>query len=111
MKIQNTSAIKKAKVMLLVYGNADVGKTRWLATASDPLIVDLELGLQSLSDKHIDFITINSYQEFVDTLPEIRNYIKRADETPITLCIDSLTELADHCLKEFCAQQKDQRRA
>jgi len=97
--------------MMLVYGAADVGKSRWLATATDPLIVDLEHGLQSLSDKHIDFVSVDSYKEFVSILPEIRNYIKRADQSPITLCIDSLTELADYCLKEFCAEQKDQRRA
>ena len=102
MQILNTQNIKQQFASLLIYGRANTYKTRWLATAKNPLILDFERGLLSIKDEKIDYIHLNSFAHLKEIFSEIKEYVKDKD---ITLCIDSLTEMSDMAMTEITADK------
>jgi hypothetical protein len=109
IKIQNTSDIKINGVKTIVYGGAGVGKTRLCASAPTPIIISAESGLLSLADGSVDFIEITKLKE----LDEAYRWAKSSEEAAKyeTLCLDSLSEIAEVLVAELKPQFKDARQA
>lgn len=105
IKIQNTRNIESYGVKCVVYGGPGVGKTRLCATAPKPVIISAEQGLLSLRELDVDFIEINTLQDLDDAY---RALVKSDYET---ICLDSLSEIAEVLVMEFKKQTKDGRQA
>lgn len=112
MAIKLTTTREAAKVhgvKMLVYGKAGYGKTRLCATAPNPIIISAESGLLSLRDTDIPVIEIQTVEDlsaaynFVTTDP---NGLQFA-----TICLDSITEIAEQILSNAKKQVKDPRQA
>lgn len=88
-----------------MYGEAGVGKTTLLGTAPNPIIISAESGLLALADKDIDVIEVSS----IDQLGEA--YLFVVDSPYTTVCLDSLSEIAEVLLAEYMPEEKDPRRA
>lgn len=106
IKIQKTSDIEDQGVKCVVYGGAGVGKTRLCATAPRPIIISAESGLLSLKDVDCDFIEISKLKD----LDEAYKYLKSSEDYD-TICLDSLSEIAEVVLAELIPGHKDKRQA
>ncbi|MBT6049364.1 MAG: AAA family ATPase [Candidatus Scalindua sp.] len=108
IKISNTNTgISTVKAM--VYGEAGLGKTRLCATAPSPIIISAEAGLLSLKDYNIDVINVNSKKDVMDAYQFITS---SADASKYhTICLDSVTEIAEVLLSEYKKEFKDPRQA
>lgn len=95
-------------VKCIAYGPAGIGKTRLCATAPRPLIFSAENGLLSLKRLHVPYIEITDMQSLENAVayatgPNGANYD--------TLCIDSLSEVAETVLNAELSNNKDGRKA
>lgn len=106
IKIKNTSDIIIDSVKCVVYGGAGTGKTRLCATAPNPIIISAESGLLSLADVDCDYIEINNLKD----LDEAYRHVK-SDNNYDTICLDSLSEIAEVLMVELKPQFKDGRQA
>lgn len=116
MQIQSAySLIQQSGVKVLIFGNAGSGKTAMCATAPQPLILSAESGLLTLgkiikeSGVDIPVIVIKSIQDLYSSYDmfasgQMANVCK-------TVCLDSLTEIADAVLAYEKARNKDARKA
>lgn len=102
-------AAKLHGIKMLVYGNAGVGKTTLSATAPSPIILSAEAGLLSLRDKNIPVIQI----ETVDDLRDAHTWLTTSEDAQQfeTICLDSISEIAEVVLANAKAQTKDPRQA
>jgi len=107
MIISNTQSLQRVpQIKVIVYGSAGVGKTVLCATTPAPFIISCEAGLLSLIDYAIPATEINSYNEIWEALqhsmhsPEIH-----------TICIDSISEIAEVLLIQHKKENKDPRQA
>ena len=93
----------------LVYADSGVGKTTLIKTAPRPIIISTESGLLPLAGLHIPVIKVNTYDEFI----EAYQYV--TDEANIgmfeTICLDSITDLAESILSAYKKEHKDPRQA
>jgi hypothetical protein len=105
IKISSTSDIEFIGVKCVVYGGAGVGKTRLCATAPKPIIISAEEGLLSLSDVSCDYVEIKSLKDLDDAYRQL----KGSDYE--TICLDSLSEIAEVLIQELKPQFKDGRQA
>lgn len=110
MAIKLTTTQKSSnKVRALVYGDAGVGKTVLCATAPNPIIISAEAGLLSLADKDISVIEVKSIQDVQDAYKFLT---ESADAKGFeTVCLDSITEIAEVLLSQLKADCKDPRQA
>ena len=110
MKITSTNVAVK-NVNMVVYGAPGAGKTYMIRTAPSPIIISAEGGMLSLSDvtPAIDVINVSSRQECIDVYAWLKNS-KEADKYK-TVCIDSLSEIAEVLLSEELKSHKDGRKA
>lgn len=96
-------------VKVLVYGRAGAGKTRLIETAPRPVVFSAESGILSLRHTNIPVATITSMKELLDALEwckmsaEAKNYD--------TVCLDSISEIAEKLLSEERRKTKDPRQA
>lgn len=103
--IQRTRGVK-----VLVFGPAGAGKTTLCATTGTrTLVLSVEGGLLSIRDaEHVDAIEIRSVQEMRDVYAAL----KGGEHDYEWVCLDSLSEIAELCLKEEKARAgNDIRRA
>ena len=105
----STELVKLNGVKILGYGGSGVGKTRLCATAPSPLIISVEGGLLSLVKENVPAIEIHSLAE----LAEVYRWAYSSTEAWLyaTLCLDSLSEIAEVCLAEGKTTNKDPRKA
>lgn len=109
MKIEYTDEMSNEGINFCIYGEAGIGKTTLCATAPRPIIISAEGGLLSLADVRIPAINIashtdcNEVYEWVTMSEEAKNYD--------TICIDSLSEIAEVLLSEYKGMYKDARQA
>jgi hypothetical protein len=96
-------------VKVLVHGRAGSGKTRLCATAPAPLILSAEAGLLSLQDENIPVITITTIAE-LDEAYQFCAYSEHAKQFQ-TICLDSISEIAEVCLTNEKKLSKDPRKA
>ena len=99
----------KAGIKVLVYGRSGMGKTTLCGTAPEPLIISAESGLMPLRGRRIPVIevkTIKDVQEAFDWLSASKDasYIQ-------TVCLDSLSEIAEVVLAAEKLKTKDPRQA
>lgn len=105
----STTKISATSVKALVYGQAGVGKTRLCCTAPKPIIISAEAGLLSLAEQDIPAIIING----VDDLAEAFLFITTNEEGMKfqTICLDSITDIAEVVLSDLKIKTKDPRAA
>lgn len=96
-------------VKVLVYGDAGVGKTVLCSTAPTPIILSAEAGLLSLRKFKIPVIQIRN----VNDLRDAHQWCWQAKEAAQfqTICLDSISEIAETVLINAKAQVKDPRQA
>lgn len=96
-------------VKALVYGRPGIGKTTLCATAPTPVIISAEAGLMSLRKYDIPVLPIKG----VADLYEVYNWCTESAEAESyeTICIDSISEIAEQILAEEKENNKDFRRA
>ena len=92
---------------ILVYGKSGVGKTMLCQTAPRPIILAAEPRVMSLRNVEIPTVRIESLQKLSEVYtwcatPTNQQYFD-------TICIDSLTEIADVLLAGLKVGAKDQR--
>jgi len=106
IKIQKTSDIEIDSVKCVVYGGAGVGKTRLCASAPKPIIISAESGLLSLADVECDYIEIKTLKQLDEAYRALKD-----DDTYQTICLDSLSEIAEVIIQEVLPNHKDARQA
>lgn len=107
VKISNTRhAVDSVKTT--VYGISGVGKTTLCATCPKPIIISAERGLLSLSEMDIPVIEVISIDEFNEAYDMVTG--PEGDEFE-TICIDSISDLAERMLGEYTSQYADGRKA
>lgn len=103
-------------IKMLVYGRAGIGKTRLCATAprmkvadgGHGIIISAEAGMLSLRDTPVPVIEINK----LDDLQRALDYLTGpAGAHYYTICLDSISEIAEKVLTNAKAGTKDGRQA
>lgn len=96
-------------VKCLVYGDSGAGKTVLCRTAPAPIIISAESGLLSLRGVRIPVIQIKTVQD----LEEAYRWCFSAAEAKQfqTVCVDSISEIAEVVLANAKPQVKDPRQA
>lgn len=111
IEVKMTSDWTTNGIKMLVYGPTGIGKTYTIATCPNPFIINVktENGLLSLRNNKIPYATIES----IDDLEEIMTFLQQENvwDNFDTLCVDSLSEVAEVCLAEQKEKIKDGRRA
>ena len=99
MVIKSTADVGNDGIKCLIYGRSGVGKTPLLGTAPNPIILSGERGLLSLKriNPPIPYIEFTTYSELMRGLDWC---FGPSGNQFYTVCIDSMTELMDVCLKE-----------
>lgn len=100
---------KKEGVKFLVYSPAGYGKTTLCATAPTPVILSAESGLLSLRKYNLPYIEINT----INDLRTAYAWAKGSKEARQfqTICIDSISEIAETVLAFQKTKSKDGRMA
>lgn len=94
-------------IKVLLYGESGVGKTTALATAPSPIIISAEAGLLPLRGKKIPVLNVENVQDVRDALEWCEN---NAVSSGIkTVCVDSVSEIAEVFLSEEKVKTKDGR--
>ncbi len=108
-QIRNTRDIALEGVKVLVYGEPGAGKTRLCATAPEPFVLSAESGLLSLQEEGLDYAIIES----IDDLNEAYAWINSSEEAKKykTICLDSISEIAEQVLAEEKNASRDGRKA
>lgn len=110
IKLQSTSNVSSVNgVKCIVYGPAGVGKTVLCSTAPSPVILSAESGLLSLKKFNLPYIEINTFKD----LEEAYIWVMKSNESKQfhTICLDSITEIAEVVLSDLKEKHKDPRKA
>lgn len=112
MAIRLTTTAQAAQlhgVKVLCYGKAGTGKTTLCATAPNPIILSAEAGLLSLRGYTIPVIEIKTIEDLQDAY----QWVTESDEAKNfeTICLDSLSEIAEVVLSNAKRTAKDPRQA
>lgn len=109
IKLRSTKDYGAESINLLVYGEAGVGKTVLCSTAPNPVIISAEGGLLSLQDHDIPAFEIQTRED----CNEIYEWLKKSDEAKKyeTVCIDSISEIAEVLLADEKKRSRDARQA
>jgi len=108
MKVLTTKGIKRF-VNILIYSEAGWGKTFQCCRAPSPILLSAEGGLLSLSDQDVPMIevqTMKQAMDFCDWLDTSKEATKYE-----TICVDSLSEIAELVLAKELKGTKDARQA
>lgn len=110
VQIKSTYGIgSHAGIKCAVYGKAGRGKTRLCATAPKPIIISAEGGLLSLGAYNIPFIEIKNINDLINA--NLWAYQSNEARQFQTICIDSISEVAEVVLNNARANTKDPRQA
>lgn len=107
--LKRSSAHSASAIKVLVYGQAGAGKTSLIPTLPNPLVLSAEGGLLSIKDADVPFIEIKSMAD----LHEAYGFITESDEAKDfqTVCLDSISEIAEVVLNHEKKATKDPRQA
>lgn len=107
--IQNTASLSQnGPIKVLVYGKSGMGKTHLISTLEKPLVLSVESGLLTLRKHNIPFMTVKTRQDLLDTYQWLISD-PRTRESFHTICLDSISEMAEMCLAEIKLTTKDGR--
>lgn len=113
-------------VKMLVHAESGAGKTLLCATAPKPVIISAESGLLSLARSNIErtfgpnrpgitydipVMQVNTLQQFEEAYNFFANPGNHAGDHCHTICIDSLSEIAEQMLKHWKSAKRDPRQA
>lgn len=109
MQINNTKHLANNGVKTLVFGGSGSGKTTLVSTAPAPIVLSAEAGLLSLRDFAIPYIEIRN----LDDLAEAYAWAAESEEASQyqTVCLDSISEIAEVVLAAEKKRNKDVRQA
>lgn len=110
MQIRSTNTVgTQGGIKFLVFGPAGAGKTRLCETMPNPIILSAEGGLLSLRNSNLPFIEIKNVADFTQAW----NWVSSSKEARqfSSICVDSLSELAENELRYAKSQTKDGRKA
>lgn len=109
IRILNTKDYAANGIKILVYGAPGAGKTRLCATCPRPLILSAESGLLSVRKEQLPYIPIAS----IDDLYEAYDFCTGSEEMAQydTICLDSVSEIAEQVLSNEKGLSKDGRAA
>lgn len=109
IQLRSTAQVGLAGVKSLVYGDAGVGKTRLIATAPSPVIFSAEGGLLSLRQFNLPYYEIRTMND----LQQAYNWSLQSREAYqfATVALDSISEIAEVCLRNEQSQTRDGRKA
>ena len=96
-------------VKALGYGDAGVGKTVLCSTAPNPIIISAESGLLSLAHLDIPVIEVSTLQDVQDAYQFVTESEEAKDFE--TVCLDSITEIAEVMLSKYKKEDKDPRKS
>lgn len=103
------AASQKNGIKVLVYGRAGMGKTTLCGTAPKPLIISAESGLMPLRNLDIPVVEVKS---ILDVWEAYKWIASGADKGHVeTICLDSLSEIAEVVLGAEKKKSKDPRQA
>jgi phage nucleotide-binding protein len=108
IRLQTTKDIAVLGVKLLVYGAAGAGKTTLVKTLPKPIVLSAEAGLLSLSDEDIPYIEISSVSDLQDAYSWL---VSEEGSEYQTICLDSISEIAEVVLGNEKKNSKDPRQA
>lgn len=97
-------------VKMGVYGGSGNGKTTLMGTMPAPLILSAESGLLVLRNQKIPILKIQSYQDFLDAYHWCKDSAE-AKKNFQSICMDSVTEIAEVVLSNIKGLVKDPRQA
>ena len=109
LKFTTTDQAGDRGVKVCVYGKAGMGKTTLVATAPAPIILSAEAGLLTLRKHKIPAIEINSYNDLLDAYQWTAQSAEAKQFQ--TICLDSISEIAERVLENAKKQSKDPRMA
>jgi len=110
LKFTTTDKVaQEAGVKVLVYGRAGMGKTTLCGTAPSPLIISAESGLLPLRGKSIPVVEVKTIQDVWDVYKWCASDPQAAHIQ--TVCLDSLSEIAEVVLAAEKKKSKDPRQA
>ena len=96
-------------IKCLVYGPAGIGKTRLCGTAPSPLIISAEQGLLTLRNSDHPVLIVSTAQDVRDALAWCKtDAVKSGIQT---VCLDSISEIAEKILADEKTKTKDPRQA
>jgi len=109
INLQSTARLGAGHIKLLVYGSSGSGKTRLISTLPNPITLSAEGGLLSLAAYELPYVTIDN----MVSLREAYTWLIQSDEaTPFqTVCLDSISEIAEVVLTSEKKINKDPRKA
>lgn len=128
MPLQWSTSQKEAVtngIKLLVYAQAGAGKTLLCATAPKPAIISAEAGLLSLSKANlqrrfgvghpyvqdIPVLVVTTWEQLVEAYMYFANPANKTRDHVWTVCLDSITEIAEKILQNLKLGAKDPRQA
>jgi len=106
VSIKSTKDYEVDAVKMAIYGPAGVGKTVLCSTAPAPIIISSEAGLLSLAKKDVAYIEIKRIEDL-----DAAYRMLAKDDKYKTICIDSLSEIAETLLKKLKESDKDPRQS
>lgn len=110
MAINITSTKEHSQyIKILVYGDAGVGKTTLISTAPNPIIISSESGLLPLAGFDIPVINILNFDDLVEAFQYVTS--EESVGKYQTICIDSITDIAETILSEYKRTAKDARQS
>lgn len=92
-------------IKTIVYSESGIGKTTLCSTAPDPIIISTERKLLSLRDFDIPALEVSSA---VDVFEAARYAVSTPHQT---ICLDSVSDIAEVILSDYIKQTKDPRQA
>lgn len=108
MKMMSTKDFSLQKVKLLVYGTAGSGKTYLIRTLPKPIVLSAEAGLLSLAGHDISYIEIADLESLRKAYLWLTSEEANVYET---VCLDSISEIAEVVLTNEKKHSKDPRQA
>jgi hypothetical protein len=109
IRIQNTRDFKTHGVKVLIHGPAGSEKTRMCATAPKPIVISAESGLLSLAEANLPYIEVKTLIDVQDAF----QWCTESEESKSieTICLDSISEIAEVMLTTYKKEEKDPRAA
>jgi phage nucleotide-binding protein len=108
INLKTTRGMQASGVKMLVYGMAGSGKTTLIKTLPDPIVLSAEAGLLSLAGEDIPYIEIGDMADLLDAYSWLTS--EEGSEYQ-SICLDSISEIAEVVLSAEKKKAKDPRQA
>lgn len=121
-----SAASEEHGVKMLIHAGSGAGKTMLCATAPRPVVISAEAGLLSLSKRNIErvygvavphisyeihVIQVTTVDQLIEAFNWFANPLNKVREHFSTICLDSITEIAEVVLANAKATASDPRQA